>query len=120
MNNLTIIGNLTRDPETRSTPSGKTVCTFDVAVNRRDTCDFFRINAWGKLGESCQQYLSKGRKVGVNGSVSVHAYSAQNGEARATMDVLANDVEFLTPREEAVKDTKSGFEVVDDDDLPFV
>ena len=78
MNKLTIIGNLTRDPESRTTENEKTVCNFTVAVNRRRTqqnqqpeADFFRVAAWGKLGESCQKFLTKGRKVCVVGPVSV-------------------------------------------------
>lgn len=136
MNKLTIIGNLTRKPETRTTAAGKSVCTFTVAVNRRSTkgnqseADFFRVSAWGAMGESCQKYLDKGRKVAVVGSVSVNAYQAQNGEARASLEVMATDVEFLSERgegaaqTEAEPETKSAanngyVEVPDDEDLPF-
>lgn len=126
MNKLTIIGNLVRDPETRTTQSGKDVCTFTVAVNRRkkeDGADYFRVNAWGKLGEHCQQYLAKGRKVAVMGSVSVSAYTANNGENRASLEVFAEDVEFLTPKNETASNAHSaannGYEEVTDEDLPF-
>lgn len=102
MNLLVITGNLTRDPEIRTNQDGKTVCNFTVAVNRRRTqqnqqpeADFFRIAAWGKLGENCQKFLSKGRKVSVIGSVSVHTYQAQDGTTRASMEVFAQDVEFI-------------------------
>jgi single-strand DNA-binding protein len=105
MNKLTIIGNLTSDPELRTTQTGKNVCSFTVAVNRRKTqqnqnpeADFFRVSAWNERGKVCKQYLAKGKKVSVVGSVSVHVYTKQNGEAGASLDVLANDVEFLSPK----------------------
>lgn len=106
MQKLIIIGNLTKDPESRTTTSGKEVCNFTVAVNRRqkdangnNAADFFKIAAWGELGKSCQQYLSKGRKVAVVGQVSVSTYQAQDGSTRANLDVLAQEVEFLTPHD---------------------
>lgn len=130
MNKLTIIGNLTRDPETRTTQNGKTVCSFTVAVNRRgsqqEEADYFRISAWNKLGENCQQYLAKGRKAAVVGSVSVNTYTANDGATRASLEVLASDVEFLSPRTEASAQSApapqqppAGYEEVTDDDLPF-
>lgn len=107
MQNLTIIGNLTKDPESRTTPNGNTVCSFTVAVNRRKKvdgqpeADFFRVSAWGKLGENCHKYLAKGRKVCAVGTVSVHAYTSQDGTAMASLEVFANDVEFLSPKDPA-------------------
>lgn len=107
MNKLTIIGNLSRDPESRVTPSGISVCTFTVAVNRRRTqegqpdADFFRVTAWRQLGENCAKYLSKGRKVCVVGPVSISTYTGNDGKTRANMEVTADDVEFLTPKENA-------------------
>ena len=110
MNKLTIIGNLTRDPETRTTGTGINVCSFTVAVNRRRStqngnqpeADFFRVSAWRQLGENCQRYLAKGRKVCVMGPVSVNTYTANDGTTRATLEVTADDVEFLSPRGEDV------------------
>lgn len=100
MNRLTIIGNLTKDPETRTTQAGKNVCTFSVAVNRHgEGVDYFRISAWGKIGEACQKYLAKGKKVAVGGPVSVNSYTTQDGHARASMDIMAQDVEFLSPKD---------------------
>ena len=135
MNKLTIIGNLTNDPEQRITQSGIGLCTFTVAVNRRrreghePEADFFRVTAWRQLGENCKKYLAKGRKVAVTGSVAVSAYKASNGEARANLEVTADDVEFLTPKaEEQTTPTpqpaptpamNQGFVEVDDDELPF-
>lgn len=130
MNQIIIIGNLTRDPESRSTQSGKQVCTFTIAVTRRndkEKSDFFRVSAWGELGNNCAKYLSKGKKVCVVGSVSVSTYTTQNGETRANMDVFAEKVEFLSPAgntqqnaPQAPKtDAQSGFVQVDDSELPF-
>lgn len=110
MNRLTIIGNLTRDPELRAvnTANGQvSVCDFTLAVNRRnrgngqDEADFFRVTAWRGLGETCQKYLAKGRKVAVVGSVSCRTYTGSDGVTRATMEVNADDVEFLTPRQDS-------------------
>lgn len=80
MNKIILIGNLTRDPELRTTPNGYTVCDFTIAMNRRRSgqqqagqqgdADFFRITAWRQLGENCAKYLSKGRKVFVTGPLS--------------------------------------------------
>lgn len=101
MNNLFIIGNLTSDPESRSTQSGKQVSTFTVAVNRRGTegADYFRVSAWSKLGELCQQYLKKGRKVAVTGSIRAGAYTNSEGKAVGTLEVMADEIEFLSPKD---------------------
>lgn len=139
MNKLTIIGNLTRDPELRTTSTGLNVCSFTVAVNRRRSgnsnqpeADFFRVSAWRQLGENCQRYLAKGRKVAVVGSVSVSTYTGNDGTTRATLEVTADDVEFLSSRNEdagyapaapsqpaPAAPAMNGFEEVDDEDLPF-
>lgn len=141
MNKLTIIGNLTRDPELRTTQSGVNVCTFTVAVNRRQTAqqrasgqqadaDFFRVSAWRELGENCAKWLIKGRKICVIGPVSVSTYQGQDGKTYANMEVTAQDVEFLSsaadraeaPKPEAPQiDQQSGMQQVamDDGELPF-
>lgn len=143
MNRLTIIGNLTKDPVTRTTQSGNNVCSFTVAVNRRRAnpdgshdADFFQVSAWNQLGQNCQQYLAKGRKVAVVGQVSVHTYQGNDGKTYAQMDVMASDVEFLSSRSEAAEksdqmvaqateamsgnvDPQSGFQQVESDELPF-
>ena len=111
MNKLVIIGALVRDPEQRVTPSGISVTTFSVACNRKHRqegqpdADFFRVTAWRQLGENCAKYLEKGKKVCVVGPVSVSTYKAQDGSTRASMEVTADDVEFLTPKGE---DTAAG------------
>lgn len=119
-----IIGNLTNEPEMRTTTSGKNVCSFTVAVNRRNKvegqpdADFFRVSAWSGLADNCAKYLTKGKKVAVIGSVSIHTYETQKGDHRASMDVLAQDVEFLSPRQDNV-DKQSGMTKVQDNDNPF-
>lgn len=108
MNKITLIGNLTKDPESRATSNGQTVCSFTIAVNRKfgageRQTDFFRINAWRQLGENCQKYLSKGRKVAVVGELQARLYDAKDGQQRLALDVQAEEVEFLSPKEEAPK-----------------
>ena len=120
MNKLFITGNLTKNPELWTTSAGKEVCTFTVAVNRRKTgnnqqpeADFFRVSAWDGLAKSCGQFLAKGRKVAVVGSVSVHTFQTQTGETKAQLEVNASDVEFLSPKGD-------GFTQVDEPDNPFM
>ena len=128
MNRLTIIGNLTNDPELRTTAAGKSVCSFTVAVNRRkggeQEADFFRVSAWEKLGENCGKFLVKGRKVAVVGPASLHTYTKNSGETGASLEVMANEVEFLSGNQAAtqpVVDKQSGFEQVSvGDELPFL
>lgn len=136
MNKLIIIGNLTKDPVLRTTQTGKDVCSFTVAVNRRQQrdgqqeADYFNVSAWNDTALNCSKYLAKGRKVMVCGPVSVRPYSTQDGRSGATLEVMASEVEFLTPRDTvAYQDTQpqrpavdpqSGMQQVDmDDELPF-
>ena len=107
MNKLFIIGNLTSDPELRTTSTGVRVCTMNVAVNRRFSgsngerqTDFFRVTAWRQIGETCARYLSKGRKISVIGEVTARAYEGKDGTVRASLEVTADEVEFLSPREQ--------------------
>ena len=127
MNKLIVIGNLTANPELRSTPNGIPVCTFTIAVNGRkqdEPATFFRVTAWRQLGENCNRYLTKGKKVFVSGPVSVSTYTAKDGTTRASMEITAEDVEFLSPAgtgaESATVDERAGFVKVEDDEiLPF-
>ena len=105
MNKIFLIGNLTRDPEMRQTDSGIPVCNFTLAVNKRSQSDhpeaeYFRVTAWRGLAEICSKYLAKGRKAAVTGTVCASAYIAQDGHPRASMEVTADDVEFLSPRKD--------------------
>ena len=139
MNKITLIGNLTHDPEVRSTPNGVTVCTFTIAVNRRfaqqggeKATDFFRINAWRQIGENCARYLAKGRKVAVVGELQARTYEGKDGATRMSLDVSADEVEFLTPRSQdegsgysaprqnnAAPQDLAGFTDIQSDDIPF-
>jgi single-strand DNA-binding protein len=133
MNKIFIIGNLCKDPELRSTSAGIPVCTFTVAVNRRKAgaeagqpeADFFRVTAWRQLAENCNRFLAKGRKVGVVGTLTLQNYTGNDGQQRASLEVQADEVEFLSPRGEGsdpvdvAVDKKSGMVVVGQDDLPF-
>lgn len=103
MNKAILIGNLTRDPELRTLPSGVSVCNFSIAVNRKFTnaqgqreTDFFNIAAWRGLGENCAKYLAKGRKVCVTGQITTRSYDAQDGSKRTVVEIQADDVEFLS------------------------
>ncbi len=137
MNKITLIGNLTANPELRSTPSGVSVCTFTIAVNRRFAnadgdrqTDFFRINAWRGLADTCARYLEKGKKVAVIGELQARQYNAKDGTTRMSLDVSADEVEFLSPKS-ADSATVSGGQITPDqdnaenwpevgsDDLPF-
>ena len=128
MNKITLIGNLTRDPEVRATSNGITVCTFTIAVNRRfankdgeKETDFFRINAWRQLGEVCAQYLAKGRKVAVVGELQARTYESKDGETRMSLDVQADEVEFLTPKNAVAEQSAEAAPMCDvnPDDCPF-
>ena len=143
MNKIFLIGNLTRDPELRTTQSGVPVCAFTIAVNRRQTAqagqpeaDFFRVTAWRQLGENCGKWLIKGKKVSVVGTVSASAYMGNDGQPKASLEVTADDVEFLSPANTAEEQPAraqdfrgqqrnnpqppgGGFVQVDEEELPF-
>lgn len=102
-NQVILMGNLTRDPELRTTPNGATVCSFSLALNRSyknadggwtEATDFIDIVAWGPLGERVAQYLTKGRPALVNGRLQSHSWE-QDGQKRSKVEVVAQDVTFL-------------------------
>ena len=105
MNKVFLIGNLTRDPELSETNSGVSLCRFSIAVNRnygssdgeRKT-DFFNIVAWRGLAETVSRYAKKGNKVAVSGSIELRNYEDSQGIKRTGVDIVAQDVEFLTPK----------------------
>ena len=106
MNRLTIIGNLTKDPEKRATQTGKLVAAFTVAVNEgrgeNKTTTFFNCTAWEKTAEAVLKFLKKGNKVAVVGPVSARAYNPNTGgDPRAVLEVNAREVEFLSGKEDA-------------------
>lgn len=106
MNKVFLIGNLTKDPDVRTTGSGTSVCTFRIAVQRRfanqqgeRASDFFDVVAWRQLADLCGRYLAKGRKVAVVGELQNRSYDAKDGTKRYVTEVVADEVEFLTPRD---------------------
>lgn len=107
LNKVQLIGNLTRDPELRYTPSGAAVCSFSIATNRAWTTDsgekkedaeFHRIVSWNKLAEICSQFLTKGRKVFVEGRLSTRSWTAQDGTQKQTTEVIISDMILLDNR----------------------
>jgi len=135
MNKVILIGNLTRDPELTETPSGIAVCKFAIAVSRdftnadgeRET-DFFNITVWRGRAETCGEYLKKGNKVAIVGSLQNRSYEDKDGNKRNVTDVIASEVEFLTPKaasEESdaevvtAKRERPQMTPIDDGKLPF-
>lgn len=146
MNKAYLIGNLTRDPENRTTQSGVSVCNFSIAVNRRmksdgqQETDFFNIVAWRSLGDLCAKYLSKGKKCAVFGRIETRTYEAQDGSKRTAFEIVADEVEFLSPAGQGTNQARNaapaegayttavskkpdnpqeGFTQVDSEELPF-
>jgi single-strand DNA-binding protein len=129
-----IIGNATRAPEVKEIGASR-VCTFTIAVNSKkkdkELTTFYRINAWGALGDVCAKFVTKGMKCGVAGDLEIQAYTNKNGEAQAIIDVRADNVEFLsspqgssggtTPASVAAKSSKKTAPdpTEDEDELPF-
>lgn len=105
-NRVELIGNLTRDPELRFTPSGAAVCTFGLATNRtyvsegerKEEVDFHRLVAWNKLAELCNQLLKKGTKVFISGRLQTRSWEAQDGTQRQTTEIVIEDMILLTPK----------------------
>ena len=134
MNKVILVGNLTRDPELTETPNGVPVCRFAIAVSRdyasssgtRET-DFFNITVWRGRAENCGKYLKKGNKVAIVGSLQTRSYEDKDGIKRNVIDVIANEVEFLTPKgsqtegdeDMPVRRERPQLEAMDDNELPF-
>lgn len=135
MINIEIIGRLVRDPETRTTNSGVNVCTFTVAADHRyssggeKTSEFFRVNAWRGLGDTCAKFLTKGKQVYVCGDLKPRLFENKDGETKLSLDLEADKVEFLSPRGEGSSDGNSSAPTAkpataqsdneSGDDLPF-
>ena len=130
MNKVFFIGNLTRDPELTNSASGISMCRFSLAVGRnyadangeRQT-DFFNCTAWRGLGETIAKYCKKGNKIAIVGSIQLRDYEDNKGIKRTAIDVIVNDVEFLTPKaseESQTERKKPTLQPMDDDsDIPF-
>ncbi|HYM64941.1 MAG TPA: single-stranded DNA-binding protein [Candidatus Sulfotelmatobacter sp.] len=109
LNRVQLIGNLTRDPELRYTPSGSAVCSFSIATNRswttdtgekKDEVEFHRILAWNKLAELCSQFLTKGRKVFVEGRLQTRQWNAEDGTQIQTTEIVISDMILLDSRKQ--------------------
>ena len=133
MNKTILIGNLTRDPELSETPSGVAVCKFSIAVSRdyadadgnRET-DFFNITVWRGRAENCGKYLKKGNKVAIVGKLQNRSYEDKDGIKRTVTDIIADEVEFLTPKQASQEESvvsmtrqRPQLEQIDDNKLPF-
>jgi single-strand DNA-binding protein len=111
INRVIITGNLTRDPELRSLPSGNSVCSLRVAVNARrrnastneweDQPNYFDVTVWGAQGENCSRFLSKGRGVAVDGRLQWREWTDKEGQKRQSVDIVADSVQFLGGRDDA-------------------
>ena len=134
MQRIYLIGNLTADPVLRATQNGTSVCQFTLAVNRRfpgpdgqKITDFFRVVTWKTQAENCAKYLAKGRKCAAIGELQARTYEAKDGTTRLSLDVSADEVEFLSPKDEAKPEPNrelppadpNTFPDVSSDDLPF-
>jgi single-strand DNA-binding protein len=118
LNKIMLIGNLGRDPEMNYTPSGVAVTKFSLAVSRtykassgekRDETEWFNIVAWNKLAETCNTYLRKGNKVYIEGRLTTRKYTDKNGVERTAIDVIANEMEMLTPKSQGSSGSSEGF-----------
>jgi single-strand DNA-binding protein len=138
LNKCMIIGNVGRDPEMRYTPQGTAVTSFSVAVSRswtpreggdaREETDWFRVTAWNKLAEICNQYLTKGQRVYVEGRVSVRSWDGNDGQKHASLELNATDLMMLSAKGEMAgvgataggggRDDAFGGDV-EPDDIPF-
>ena len=107
MNKIIVIGNLGRDPEMRYTPSGQSVTSFSIASNRRYTTasgeqreetEWFNVNAWGRLAETCNQYLTKGQQVYVEGRLRSRTYQGNDGQTRVSLDINLTEMQMLGRR----------------------
>src|SRR5688500_17392897 len=142
INRVVLVGNLTRDPELRHTPSGTAVCSLRLAVNTRrkdgatgewtEKPNYFDITVWGNQGENCAQYLAKGRPVAIDGRLEWREWEAQDGSKRQAVEVIADSVQFLGGRGEgggegggdqsfapAAEKSDADFPAAADDDIPF-
>lgn len=133
MNKVFMIGNICKDPELSETNSGIAVCRFSIAVNRRrvsadaeQQTDFFNVTAWRGLAETIARYCKKGNKIAVTGQIQIRQYEDREGAKKTSVDVVAEEVEFLSPKsndeartaEEPKKKPKlEAF--ADDSDIPF-
>ena len=131
MQSIHFIGRLSRDVDLKTTPNGVQVASFTVAVDRKQKnkdgekiTDFMNVNVWRGLADICSKYLSKGKKCYVRGELQVRTYSAKDGTTKVSLDVQADEVEFLSPKSESSEEQPSadanGFTDVPNEDIPFM
>jgi single-strand DNA-binding protein len=127
INRVVLTGNLTRDPELRSTPSGTAVCSLRVACNTRrkdgsgewvDKPNYFDVTVWGAQGENCATYLAKGRPVAIDGRLEWREWEDQNGNKRQAVDIIADSVQFLGGRDDAGAGAGNGGRFTPQSDVP--
>jgi single-strand DNA-binding protein len=117
INRVVVAGNLTRDPELRSTGSGTSVCSMRIAVNGRrkngdnweDDPNYFDVTVFGQQGDNCARYLKKGRGVAVDGRLNWREWTDKEGNKRQTVDIIAETVQFLGGREDGPSGNGNGF-----------
>ena len=118
INRVVLVGNLTRDPELRHTPSGTAVCKLRIAVNTRqkdaqgnwgDKPNYFDVTVWGAQGENCARFLSKGRPVALDGRLEWREWQDKEGNNRQAVEIIAESVQFLGSREDAPMGGVNGF-----------
>lgn len=125
MNSVVMIGNLTKDPQVNWAKNGEAIAHFDIAVNRiKDGVDYFRVTVFGKQAENCERYLAKGRKVGIVGRLQNNSYKNKDDIEVRYDEIIATNVEFLTPKEKDVRNYEEDARNVlmfgsVDDDLPY-
>jgi len=128
LNKVFLIGNVGTDPEMRFTPNGNPVTSFRIATNRAYTApdgerkqetEWFTVIAWSKLAESCNQFLTKGQRVYVEGRLRTRTWEGQNGQKRSRVEVVANRVLFLDRQALAPLPPESVSEEIEPEDLPF-
>lgn len=118
LNRVVLVGRLTRDPELRTTTTGKDVVSFSIAVDKRlkptdgsPTADFFRVTAWEAVGRFVNDYLSKGRLVAVDGRIETRKYQDSQGASRETFEIVADNVQGLDrPRDDSVGSTSDNYD----------
>ena len=123
MNIAIMTGNLTKDPQINWAKNGEAIAHFDIAVNRiKDGVDYFRVTVFGKQAENCERYLAKGRKVGIVGRLQNNSYKNKDGIEVKYDEIIATNVEFLTPKEKDVYEEDARNALMfgsEDDDLPY-
>lgn len=131
MNKIELIGRLTKEPKLLTTPSGKSVCRFTLAVDRKykqdgqPTADFIQLTAWGRAGETIAQYMVKGSRIGVSGRLQIDSYTGNDNVKRQAANVIVEEFDFLDNKKKEQTRSNGGFDDPDftlmdlEGDMPF-